>query len=262
MPTLEENVKAELLKRHAWSMMGLNDRVIPRDAFFNHVTPFIKPANLSQQDIVNILKTDERFVSLDSAADSEVKVFSEILYRVMNSAKPNNIQINTYYANLALHVDLSQSNNLDDILSGKFSLSLEQCCEQSALWFCTAVYCSIVGGLLYGGIRGFQHIAPMFDKLKDNLLNLIPIILIGLLSACAVLVAPGVLCYFARNLYLHVNNDSKLFSQTELTDFHEKYCSLPLVSVSTPEQQQHSLEVPLLPMSTANNAAGYGSITM
>lgn len=249
MPTLEENVKAELLKRHTWSMTGMNGWVIPSDAFFNHVTPFINPTKLLRQDIVNILKTDERFVNLVSEADSEVNVFAEILYHVMNNAKPNNIWISAYCSSLALHIDLSQSNNLDDILSGKFSLALQ---PQNMNTVCCFFFMAISAGLFYGGIRGFQRSFEGRTTIGD--------VFIGGLSFGALMLAIGVFFCCADSLCQFVRNATQQVMQIELTAFYEKHGPSPLVSISTSEQQ-HSSEVPLLPISAASNAR-YGSIAM
>ena len=73
----------------------------------------------------------------------------------------------------------------------------------------------------------------MFDELKNNLAKLIPIIFVGGFAACAVLVATGVSFCCARQLYLHARDDSKLFNQTELAAFYEKYGPSPPASIST-----------------------------
>lgn len=128
---LSEIVKKELQERWLQQSLCLPHSIIPEEAHFAHVLPFFPRPDLNQQNIIEILKKDNNFYKPESMTESEVAIFAEILFRLINNIDGLYGDIDLYFKNDfdrgfggCLSVRFPNAHNLADILAGNFTLSM------------------------------------------------------------------------------------------------------------------------------------------
>jgi len=148
--SLVKTVEEELMSR----ILHI-EKIIPHDAFFKHVAPFFC-VQLTEMDIIEILKNDVDFFHSNNVSESELQIFAEILKKILDHKHTpgswnNRIRISVDYClSKDLEVSFEDVKDLQDILSGKFLLKINKDRIFVALLFASI---AMTFGFIYGGVR-------------------------------------------------------------------------------------------------------------
>lgn len=132
---LSEVVKNELQKRWLQQHLHLPSSIIPEDAHFTHVLPFIPRPDLNQQNVIEILKKDNDFYKPGITTEAEVVIFAKLLFYLIQNNFSSFAMVHferrydcsyggIFHFDGSLRADFYNSRNLADILGGNFSLEL------------------------------------------------------------------------------------------------------------------------------------------